>query len=368
MARGSPKAARRARGRPWPVALALALLALTLATPAASAQSLLDASPPGANDWACEPSADKPHPVILLHGLGADKSINFTEVSPALADAGFCVYAVDYGNRGLQSLTVSIATVAAFVERVREATGAQRVALLGHSEGAAMSMYYTRRFGPEGVSHVVAVAGPLHGTAFPLAAQGPLIGCFACADLATGSPFITELTRPPEAPLPTRWRTVVTQLDELVLPFTSGLLDESLSNVDNFVLQEEQPGNLSEHAGIIADPLTIALAIEGLSETALPISETQPDLALTRRCIGDGRLRMNVVGDEAVVRDVSFKVDKRLVRRDDEASFEQVLDRRTLSRTRATQLRAVVYLDGPGSERIILERPLPRCGLPRPRG
>ncbi len=77
---------------------------------------------------------------------------------------------------------------------------------------------------------------------------------------------------------------------------------------------------------------------------------------------------MNLVGDEAVVRDVSFKVDKRLVRRDDEASFEQVLDRRTLSRTRATQLRAVVDLDGPGSERIILERPLPRCGLPRPPG
>ncbi|MDQ3609967.1 MAG: hypothetical protein M3459_13895, partial [Actinomycetota bacterium] len=160
--------------------------------------------------------------------------------------------------------------------------------------------------------------------------------------------------------------TVVTQLDELVLPFTSGLLDESLGNVDNFVLQEEQPGNLSEHASIIADPLTIALAIEGLSEPALPVGEPEPEFALTRRCIGDGRLRMNVVGDEAVVRDASFKVGKRLVRRDEEPGFEQVLDRRTLSRTRARELRAVVYLDRPGSERVILERPLPRCGLPRP--
>jgi len=271
-------------------------------------------------------------------------------------------------DRVPRSLTVSIDTVAAFVNRVREATGAQRVALLGHSEGAAMSVYYTRRFGPEGVSHVVAVAGPLHGTAFPFAAQGPIVGCFACADLATGSPFITELNRPPEAPLPTRWTTVVTRLDELVLPFTSGLLDESLGNVDNFVLQEEQPGNASEHVSIIADPLTIALAIEGLSEPALPAGGPGSELALTRRCVGDGRLRMNVVGDQAVVRDVSFKVDKRLVRRDEEPVFEQVLDRRTLSRTRAKALRAVVYLDRPGSERVILERPLPRCGLPRPRG
>ena len=364
---GRSRRARRARWRAWPPALVVAIASLALAAPGAAAQSLLDASPPGANDWSCEPNADKPHPVILLHGLGADKQVNFGQISPALAGAGFCVFAVDYGNRGTQSLTVSVDTVAAFVDRVRAATGAERVALLGHSEGAAMSMYYTRRFGPEGVSHVVAVAGPLHGTAFPLAALGPFIGCFACADLATGSPFITELTRPPEAPLPTRWTTVVTQFDELVLPFTSGLLDESLGNVDNFVLQEEQPGNLSEHVAVIADPLTIDLAIEGLSETALPLVESEPEPALTRRCIGDGRLRMNVVGDEDAVRDVSFKVDKRLVRRDDEAPFEQVLDRRTLSRTSATQLRAVVYLDRPGSERIILERPLPRCGLPRPR-
>ena len=305
--------------------------------------------------------------MILLHGLGADKQINFGTMSPALKEAGFCVFAVDYGNRGTQSLTTSVATVAAFVDRVREATGADRVALLGHSEGATMAMYYTKRFGPQGVSHVVAVAGPLHGTAFPLAAAGPFIGCFACADLATGSPFIQQLTRPPEAPLPTRWRTVVTQLDELVLPYTSGLLDESLGNVDNFVVQEEQPGNLSEHVAIIVDPLTVRLAIEGLSEPAMAVNASQPELALTRRCIGDGRLRMNVVGDEEAVRDVNFKVDKRLVRRDEAAPFEQVLDRRTLARTRATRLRAVVYLAGPGTERAILERPLPRCGLARPR-
>jgi hypothetical protein len=96
-------------------------------------------------------------------------------------------------------------------------------------------------FGPRGVSHVVAVAGPLHGTAFPLAAQGALIGCRACADLATGSPFIEALTRPPEAPLPTRWTTVVTRYDELVLLYTSSVLDESLGNVDNVILQAERP-------------------------------------------------------------------------------------------------------------------------------
>jgi len=89
----------------------------------------------------------------------------------------------------------------------------------------------------------------------------------------------------------------------------------------------------------------------------------RPDLRLTRRCIGDGRLRMNLVGDEDAVRDVSFKLDKRLARRDTQAPFEQVLDRGTLARTGADRLRGVVYLAGPGSERVILSRSLPRCGL-----
>jgi hypothetical protein len=106
---------------------------------------------------------------------------------------------------------------------------------------------------------------------------------------------------------------------------------------------------------IIVDPLTIRLAIEGLSQPTIDsesASETAPELALTRRCIGDGRLRMNVVGDEDAVRDANFKLDKRLVRRDTEAQFEQVLARRTLARTRATRVRAIAYLRPPCGWRL----------------
>lgn len=91
------------------------------------------------------------------------------------------------------------------------------------------------------------------------------------------------------------------------------------------------------------------------------VLNAQPPLALTRRCTGDGRLRVRLTGELDAVRDTNFKLDRRLARRDTEPPFEQVLSRRTLARTDARRLRAVAYLDRPGSERVILSRSLPRC-------
>jgi hypothetical protein len=44
-------------------------------------------------------------------------------------------------------------------------------------------------------------------------------------------------------------------------------------------------------------------------------------------------------------------------------TVRQALDRRTLSRTGARALRAVVHRQGDDPSRVILSRSLPRCGL-----
>src|SRR5687768_4673768 len=73
-----------------------------LCTLAANASAADDPSPPGANDLSCEPSAAHPRPVILVHGLGATMSGNWDYNAPRLADAGYCVFALTYGQRESQ--------------------------------------------------------------------------------------------------------------------------------------------------------------------------------------------------------------------------------------------------------------------------
>src|ERR1700761_5615479 len=95
-------------------AIALAVLALAVTASSASAaqlpvvyngiyglaQASPTASPPGANNWSCKPSAAHPQPVILVHGTFEDMSNNWQPLSPLLYDNGYCVFAFNYGSYG----------------------------------------------------------------------------------------------------------------------------------------------------------------------------------------------------------------------------------------------------------------------------
>ena len=54
--------------------------------------------PPGSNDWSCRPTAAHPYPVVLVHGLFANMTDNWQTMSPLLANNGYCVFALTYGN------------------------------------------------------------------------------------------------------------------------------------------------------------------------------------------------------------------------------------------------------------------------------
>jgi len=258
--------------------LAAALLALSLALPASAAATT--PSPPGANDWTCRPTAERPHPVVLVHGTGANMLDNWLAMSPALKAQGYCVFALNYGGGegaavgiyGTERIECSAQQLADFVARVRAATGAAKVALVGHSQGGMMPRHYLKFLGgTRFVDELVGLAPSNHGTAHPLA---PIVGfaCEACVQQIVGSPFLVRLNTGDETPGEVSYTQVVTRYDEVVIPYTSGYLDPG-PRTTNIRLQDACPLDLAEHLAIAYDPVAIrwvkhALARRGPADPA----------------------------------------------------------------------------------------------------
>src|SRR5689334_11317784 len=108
----------------------------------------------GANDWRCRPSAAHPRPVVLVHATFVNLGANWAVLSPMLKNAGYCVFAFNYGSDpvlsagrvgGLGDVATSAGVLRDFVDRVRRATGAAQVDLVGHSQGGMMPHYYLKR-------------------------------------------------------------------------------------------------------------------------------------------------------------------------------------------------------------------------------
>jgi triacylglycerol lipase len=158
--------------------------------------------PPGANDTSCRPSAAHPEPVVLVHGTFEDMLQNWVTLSPVLKSAGYCVFALNYGDRGTARIETSSRELADFVSHVRSVTGARRVALVGHSQGGMMPRHYIKFLGGDRVvSELVGLVPSNHGTtnlgAFLIGGTGL---CDACLQQVAGSAFLRRLNSGDETP------------------------------------------------------------------------------------------------------------------------------------------------------------------------
>lgn len=147
---------------------AAAVLAGSLAVAPAQADTL-DVAPPGANDWSCKPSAEHPYPVILVPGTFESMAKNWSTLSPYLKSAGYCVFALNYGETNGVYATAPVANsaqeLAPFVDAVRASTGAKKVDLVGHSQGGMMPRYYMGFLGgANNVNKLIGIAPSNHGT------------------------------------------------------------------------------------------------------------------------------------------------------------------------------------------------------------
>jgi triacylglycerol lipase len=240
-----------------------------------------DSPPPGANDWSCHPSAAHPEPVVLVHGLLANQTDNWQTISPLLANRGYCVFSLTYGTKpdvafpgyrpgGLTTMERSAEELAAFVQKVRGATGASYVDIVGHSEGSLMPAYYVKfAGGRDVVRRYVGITTLWHGTN-PLGLAtlneiGKAYGisqvleqqvngfCESCYEFLAGSAFLAKLRDGGVTVPGVAYTSIVTRNDELVQPYTSGI--EQAPNMTNIVVQNQCPLDQAEHVAMAADPV-----------------------------------------------------------------------------------------------------------------
>lgn len=256
-----------------------------------------NSDPAGANDFGCEPTKRHPEPVVLAHGLLANQTVNFATLSPYLTNRGFCVFSLTYGTKdevstplyqpgGLRRMQSSARELKQFVKRVKASTGARRVDIVGHSEGSLMPNWYVRFLdGARSVDDYVAITPLWGGTdAAGLAtlntiattigvdpALKPTIdrACSSCRQFLQGSRFMQKLHTKGITSRRVDYTNIVTKNDELVMPYTSGLLPKA-PNVTNVVLQDYCELDQAEHVSVFADPVTAGFVYEALDPERAP--------------------------------------------------------------------------------------------------
>ncbi|MEZ5210215.1 esterase/lipase family protein [Gordonia sp. (in: high G+C Gram-positive bacteria)] len=240
---------------------------------------------PGSNDWHCTPSAAHPNPVILVHGTGGNRQTNWATMVPALHNEGYCVFALTYGVRpgttwpvsalgGLNDMRTSAVELQRFVARVRAATGARQVDIVGHSEGTLMPAYWVKyRGGAHEVDKYISLApywkgqdsSACNGAAAVLdsVGAGGLWPYPECNQEQYGSAFMNQINAGGGPYVPgIAYTNVMTRHDGIVEPYTDG--DVPGPRTTNIVLQDTCPADRSDHLSIVASPRSVAVVLNAL--------------------------------------------------------------------------------------------------------
>jgi triacylglycerol lipase len=261
---------------------AAAVLAGSLSVVPAQADTL-DVAPPGANDWSCKPSAEHPYPVILVPGTFESMAKNWSTLSPYLKSAGYCVFALNYGETNGVYATAPVADsaqeLAPFVDAVRAATGAKKVDLVGHSQGGMMPRYYMGFLGgANNVNKLIGIAPSNHGTegvivpppGFVADPNYTGLGCAACADQQAGSAFMQKLNSIGDTVAGPSYTVISTVHDEVVIPYNSQFLSGSARQVTNITIQDKCPADLFEHDQTPNDPVVHQIVAHALGRPSGP--------------------------------------------------------------------------------------------------
>ena len=262
--------------------------ALTFAQP--------DLLPQGVNDFSCR-STTHPRPIVLVHGTFANAYDSFSALAPFLKRQGFCVFTLNYGKSealaglapgvyGTGPTSQSVNELSTFVDRVRSATGAQKVDLFGWSQGGILTRGYTAIGGGADrtdptrnkVQNVVTFGSPNHGTTasglltlVKLTGTTPVVTAVlgdALRDFMVGSDYLERINADGGTAPGVNYTSIATRYDELATPYRTGFLPaSSTSEVRNITLQNGCEVDLSDHLQGMYSPRLFSLVARAYGGT-----------------------------------------------------------------------------------------------------
>ncbi|MCF8570840.1 lipase family protein [Gordonia sp. HY002] len=249
---------------------------------------------PGANRWDEPLDPEHPIPVILVHGTAGGGQTNWGTYVPLLTEAGYSVFSLTYGAidgarwpisalGGMKPIEESAAEFGDFAEKVMAATGADKVHVVGHSQGTLVPNYWAKYLGgADKIAKYVSLAPLWEGTSLIDRASlvftgankrlgldpATVIPCRALPQMMDGSSFIQKMNADGGPYLPgIEYTNISTVHDELVRPFTSGQVPgRDGTAVHNIVLQNGCVKDLSDHLGICGSPRAAAFVLNALDD------------------------------------------------------------------------------------------------------
>ena len=303
------------RHRAVAIAFAVITFAMT-ASPAAAAQLPVvyngtlgyahaspTASPPGANNWSCKPSAAHPMPVILVHGTFADMSDSWQALSPLLYDNGYCVFALNYGSyNGSGSLGVyatgDIAQSAEQLSTLREQgpgrdrrqEGRPRRSLAGRHDAALLHQVprrglegeHARRASRRRTTARRSTACSRSRATSRVAARSRAPTVRRARSRRRDRRFITNLNAGGETAPGVNYTVIESDNDEVVTPYTSAFLAPA-PNVTNILLQSQCSLDQGEHLSMPYDHIADADVLTALDPGASAASGVHAGAAGVRR-------------------------------------------------------------------------------------
>jgi triacylglycerol esterase/lipase EstA (alpha/beta hydrolase family) len=244
--------------------------------------------PPGTNDWNCKPTPAHPRPVVLVHGTGSSMQSAFSALGPQLKEAGFCAFALNYGGVGTwwnpaqiawgaNDIRHSATELATFIDAVLAHTGAEKVDIVGHSQGGTLARQYLKFNGGTDpadparnkVHSLIALGATNHGTTFNGRQQ--LYQFFARIGLGSdltarivfgiagrqqlvGSRLISDLNATGETLPGIDYTMIATKYDEVVTPPQNAFLDPyGRGSVRNIWVQDGCEFNRVPHENLLGD-------------------------------------------------------------------------------------------------------------------